>query len=48
MHNAFYGLAFFQSILYLEVSGETEAGAAVEQPARDSRTHVNGRRRLRL
>jgi hypothetical protein len=46
MHN--YRLVFLQSILYLELSGETEAGAAVEQPARDSRTRVNGRRRLRL
>jgi hypothetical protein len=42
------GLRFSNPFFIFDVSGETEAGAAAEQPARDSRTHVNGRRKLRL
>ena len=35
-------LECFNKITYLELSGETEAGAAEEQPARDNRTEGNG------
>lgn len=42
------GLRFSDPFSIFKVSGETEAGIAAEQPARDNRTHVNGRRKLRL
>jgi hypothetical protein len=42
------GLRFSDPFSIFEVSDETEAGAAAEQLARDNRTHVNGRRKLRL
>ena len=40
-------IAFFSPFLYLSASGEAEAGPAEEQPARNSRTRENGRRKLR-